>query len=155
MPNAPKLTALRLLLPLVLLAGAATAAQAFDPWGVWIREEGGTKFDFFNCDNKLCAKVVEVEKPEEKSGIGTVILRNAEKKSDNYWAGEIFNPRDGKTYTGKVKLEKANELTLQGCLMGFLCKGETWTRAPDQKLASTPGGKPVGPPFKATPTSAK
>lgn len=147
--------ALRFPLALATLIGAATAAHAFDPWGVWIREEGGTKFDFYNCDNKLCAKVVEVEKPEERSGIGTVILRNADKKSDNNWAGEIFNPKDGKTYTGKVKLEKAGELTLSGCLLGFLCKGETWKRDPDQKLASTPGGKPVGPAFKATPASTR
>ena len=96
---------LRFPVAIALLIGAATAAQAFDPWGVWIREEGGTKFDFYNCDNKLCAKVVDVTKPEERNGIGTVILRNAEKKSDNNWAGEIFNPRDGKTYTGKVRLE--------------------------------------------------
>ena len=142
----------RLSFAAALLIGASTAAQAFDPWGIWIREEGGTKFDFYNCDNKLCAKVVYVEKPEEKSGLGTVILRNAEKKGDNNWAGEIINPKDGKTYTGKVKLEKANELTLQGCLLGFLCKSETWKKDPDQKLASTPGGKPVGPAFKASAT---
>ena len=92
----------------------------------------------------------QVVKPEERKNIGTVILRNAEKKSDNNWAGSILDPRDGKVYTGKVKLEKANELTLSGCLLGFLCKGETWSRDPDQKLASTPGGKPVGPAFKDT-----
>ena len=147
-------TALRMSLTAALFLGAVSAAQAFDPWGVWVREEGGTKFDFYNCDNKLCAKVVDVQKPEEKSGIGTVILRNAEKKGDNNWAGEIFNPQNGKIYTGKVKLEKATELTLSGCLMGFLCKGETWHRDTDQKLASTPGGKPVGPAFKASPTSS-
>ncbi len=145
----------RIPLAAALLFGAVSVAQAFDPWGVWVREEGGTKFDFYNCDNKLCAKVVDVDKPEERSGIGTVILRNAVKKGDNDWAGEIFNPKDGKKYTGKVKLEKTGELILSGCLLGFLCKGETWTRAPDQKLASTPGGKPTAPAFKDAPTSAK
>ena len=142
------MTALRMSLAVTLLLAAAPAAHAFDPWGIWARDDGGTKFDFFNCDNKLCAKIVDVPKGEERGGIGAVIVRNAEKKGENYWAGEIFNPQDGKTYTGKVKLEKANELILEGCLLGFLCKGETWKRDPDQKLASTPGGKPVGPPFK-------
>jgi uncharacterized protein (DUF2147 family) len=132
----------------------AMAVQAFDPYGIWVREESGTTFDFYNCDNKLCAKVVGVSKPEEKAGIGQVILRNAAKTKDNHWEGDIFNTRDGKTYSGKVILENPNELTLEGCLLGFLCKGETWTRSPDQAGASTPGGKPVAPAFKVTPTAA-
>lgn len=150
MTTAPRMTtALRMSFAAALLLGASNAAHAFDPWGVWARDDGGTKFDFYNCDGKLCAKVVEVPKTEDVKTIGLVIVRNAEKKSDNNWAGEIFNPKDGKTYTGKVKLEKANEMTLSGCLLGFLCKGESWKKDPDQKLASTPGGKPVGPAFKA------
>ena len=141
-------TVFRMSLVAVALAAAVSSAQAFDPWGIWARDDGGTKFDFYNCDSKLCAKVVAVPKNEDPSGIGTVILRNAKKDGDNHWGGEIFNPRDGKTYTGKVQLEKANELTLSGCLMGFLCKGETWTRDPDQAKASTPSGKPSMPAFK-------
>jgi uncharacterized protein (DUF2147 family) len=146
-----KLAVATLSLPIIAgLVAPAAAVEAFDPYGIWVREESGTKFDFYNCDNKLCAKVIAVAKPEEKSGIGTVILRNAAKTKDNRWEGEIFNSQDGKTYTGHVILEKADELILEGCLMRILCKGETWTRSADQTGASTPGGKPVTPAFKAS-----
>ena len=153
-------TALRMSVAAALMLGASlgasTAAHAFDPWGVWVREDGSTKFDFYNCDNKLCAKVVEVQKADEKSGIGTVFLRNAEKKGDNYWAGEIYqSARTARPTPARSSSRRRTRLTLQGCLLGFLCKGETWKRDPDQKLASTPGGKPVAPAFKATPASAR
>ena len=125
--------------------GAATPAFAIDPWGVWVRETSGTLFDFYNCAGKLCAKVIGVGKPDEKKAIGTVILRNAVLDDEGVWRGEIYNTEDGKIYKGGVKLEKANELTLEGCLISFLCKSETWKRAPDQTKASTPGGQPPMP----------
>ena len=124
---------------------AATPAFAIDPWGVWVREKSGTSFDFYNCAGKLCAKVIGVTKPEEKKAVGTVILRNAVLDDEGVWRGEIYNTEDGKTYKGGVKLEKANELTLEGCLISFLCKSETWKRAPDQTKASTPAGQPPMP----------
>ncbi len=141
-------TALRIPLAAFLLIGAAQAAQAFDPFGIWVRS-GGEKFDVYNCDNKICGKLFDVAKPEDKGGIGQVILRNAAKDGENHWTGEVYNPQDGKTYKAKITLNSATDLTMEGCLSGFLCKGETWTRAPDQKGASTPGGKPVKPAFTA------
>jgi len=129
----------------VLLLGAALAAAtpalAFEPWGIWVRESSGTSFDFYNCAGKLCAKVIAVPKPEEKKAIGTVILRNAVLDKEGVWRGDIFNAEDGKIYKGGVKVEKENELTLEGCLVSILCKSETWVRAEDQSKASTPGGK--------------
>lgn len=150
-------SAKRILLAASLLVGAASAAQALDPWGVWVRPDGGEKFDFYNCGGNLCAKLVDVEKEEDRGGVGFVVLRNAAKTAENNWKGDIVNPQNNKTYIGKVILQKPGELILEGCLIGFLCKGETWTRAPDQKLASTPGGKPQKPAYaesKDAPTKA-
>lgn len=123
---------------------ASTPALAFEPYGIWVREESGTKFDFYNCAGKLCAKVIAVAKDSEKKAIGTVILRNAVRK-DGAWRGDIYNTDDGKIYSGSVTVDKPDELTLEGCLMRFLCKSETWVRAEDQSAASTPDGKIVMP----------
>ena len=120
---------------------AATPALAFEPWGVWVREASGTSFDFYNCGGKLCAKVIAVSKPEEKNAVGTVILRNAVLDKEGVWRGEIYNTEDGKIYKVGVKIGKADELTLEGCLISILCKSETWMRAEDQSKASTPDGK--------------
>ena len=138
----------------LVLGGAlamATPALAVEPWGVWVREASGTTFDFYNCAGKLCAKVIGVGKPDEKKAIGTVILRNAVLDKEGVWRGEIYNTEDGKTYQGGVKVEKPTELTLEGCLIAFLCKSETWKRADDQTKASTPGGKPSMPAPSGTP----
>jgi hypothetical protein len=44
------------------------------------------------------------------------------------WSGEVYNAEDGKTYSGNITGQGANALRLEGCVMGFLCKGQTWTR---------------------------
>ena len=129
----------------------ATPAWAIDPYGIWLREQSGTLFDFYNCNSKLCAKVISVAKPAEKGAVGTVILRNAAPNKDGDWAGDLFNTEDGKIYKGTISIKKPTELNLEGCLISFLCKTETWKRAPDQTAASTPGGKPVMPAPSPTP----
>ncbi|MFO1115834.1 MAG: DUF2147 domain-containing protein [Beijerinckiaceae bacterium] len=124
---------------------APAVAEVGAPWGVWYREESGTAFDFYNCADKLCAKVVAVAKPQDSKSIGTVILRNAVRLDTGEWAGDLFNTEDGKIYSGTITIKKPDELTLTGCLISFLCKSETWKRAQNQAAASTPGGKPTMP----------
>ena len=123
----------------------ALQARALEPYGVWFRPESGTAFDFYNCNAKLCAKVISVSNPDDKKAIGTVILRNAVRTEDGDWTGDLYNTEDGKIYSGTISVKKPTELTLEGCLLKVLCKTETWKRAPDQSSASTPNGLPVMP----------
>ncbi|MFV0280031.1 MAG: DUF2147 domain-containing protein [Rhodoblastus sp.] len=133
------------------VVAAAAPAAALDPWGLWVRKESGTVFDFYNCAGKLCAKIVSVGKAEEKEVIGTVILRNAVKDEEGVWRGDIFNAEDGKIYKGGVTVEKPDELELEGCLVKYLCKTEVWKRVADQSRALTPAGKIVMPAPSAKP----
>ena len=126
-------------------ATAAAPAHALEPYGVWLRAESGTAFDFYNCADKLCAKVISVADPQDKKAVGTVILRNAVRNEDGEWSGDLYNTDDGKIYSGTISVKKPTELTLEGCLLKFLCKTEKWERAPDQSAASTPNGQPVMP----------
>ena len=134
---------------IAFLAAAAPAlaapAQSLPPYGVWLRAESGTTFDFYNCAEKLCAKVIAVANPQDKKAIGTVILRNAVKNDDGDWEGDLYNTQNGKTYNGTISVKKPTELTLTGCLISFLCKSEKWERAKDQSAASTPDGEPPMP----------
>ncbi|WP_424361204.1 DUF2147 domain-containing protein [Methylocystis parvus] len=118
----------RLLLGIV----AATAlcapqfASAMDIYGVWVRDGHPTdKLEFFDCQGKLCAKGVL---PMLDGSPAPLILRHAPKTGPNNWKGDLFNPEDGKTYTGKITYQEPNQLTLTGCLVAFLCQSETWTR---------------------------
>ena len=44
------------------------------------------------------------------------------------WDGEIYNPENGKTYSGHIILLNADLLRIEGCVL-FFCGGENWTRA--------------------------
>lgn len=127
---------------LALLAAPVSAApDPNDPHGVWLRPEGGEQFSFYDCGALLCAKLIAVKKQGDEKAIGTVILRGAAKSGPNEWKGKLYNAQDGKTYDGLITIKAANELRLKGCLWGFLCSGETWTRvaaARPQNAASAP-----------------
>jgi uncharacterized protein (DUF2147 family) len=45
------------------------------------------------------------------------------------WSGQVYNAEDGKTYSGNLTLQDANTIKLEGCVMSFICKASTWTRA--------------------------
>ena len=52
--------------------------------------------------------------------------------TDNPWRfeGEIYNPRDGKTYSGSIDVMGADSVLLKGCALYVLCQEQVWTRAP-------------------------
>ncbi|QGM96544.1 DUF2147 domain-containing protein [Methylocystis parvus] len=139
----------RLLLSIVAATAlcAPQVAAAVEIYGVWVRDGHPTdKLEFFDCQGKLCAKGVL---PMLDGSPPPLVLRHAAKTGPNSWKGDLFNPEDGKTYTGKIAYEAPNQLTLTGCLVAFLCQSETWTRvsgptkpaAPDAKSDAKGGAK--------------
>ncbi|HEY0802475.1 MAG TPA: DUF2147 domain-containing protein, partial [Steroidobacteraceae bacterium] len=44
------------------------------------------------------------------------------------WEGQVYNGKDGQLYKSSIKLSGPDQLEIQGCVLGFLCGGETWTR---------------------------
>jgi uncharacterized protein (DUF2147 family) len=134
----------RLLLSLAAAAAliAPSAAVAADTpiYGVWVREGHPTdKLEFYDCAGKLCAKGTQ---PMLDGSPAPEILRKAAKTAPNNWKGDLFNPEDGKTYTGKIAYEPPDQLTMTGCLVAFLCQSETWTRVSGPpKAAAKPEAK--------------
>jgi uncharacterized protein (DUF2147 family) len=111
----------------VIALCAPPAAKAADQiYGVWVRDGHPTdKLEFFDCAGKLCAKGIQ---PMLDGSPAPLILKSAAKTGPNSWKGDLFNPEDGKTYTGKISYDSPTQLTLTGCLVAFLCQSETWTR---------------------------
>jgi uncharacterized protein (DUF2147 family) len=60
--------------------------------------------------------------------LGLSILKGMQLTGPDSWAGRIYNADNGKTYSAKVKLLSSTSLLVEGCVMGFLCGGETWTK---------------------------
>jgi uncharacterized protein (DUF2147 family) len=112
----------------LLLVAGATAAQAADATGSWVRPSTGTIIKTYNCGDKLCAKITGVKDKAKQGTVGTVIVSGADKTGDGTWKGDLLNTEDGQTYNGMITLSGGG-LTLKGCVLGgIVCKGETWTR---------------------------
>ena len=112
----------------IALLFAASAANAAEPYGTWIRPSTGTQVNFYNCGGKLCGKVVAVKDESRKGEIGKLIMNGAVKSSDNKWQGDLLDISSGKTYSGVVTLESPTALNLKGCVASIICSGETWTK---------------------------
>lgn len=71
--------------------------------------------------------------------LGIVTLLDMKKNAANdKWAGQVYNAKDGKFYKSTIKLgDTADELEIEGCVLGFLCGGQTWTRV-GPSIASSP-----------------
>lgn len=126
---------------ILALAGTSPAQAGGEPYGVWLRPEGGQQFSFYDCGGLLCAKLISVRNAEEQHAVGTVILRGASRNSPKEWRGKLYNTKDGNTYDGVITVKSANELTLKGCLWHVLCKSETWRRAAGAKALGSTGGE--------------
>ena len=122
---------------------AITTASAFaaDPSGDWLVADGVAHIRVAECSGNVWGAVVwekepgglDVHNPDaskrSRPTLGIPILINMKKKSGaDQWEGEVYNANDGKTYSSTIKPVGADKLEIQGCVLGFLCGGETWTR---------------------------
>jgi uncharacterized protein (DUF2147 family) len=136
-----KKTAFSIVAAMALLGSFTAHAAEPAIYGVWVRDgHPDDKLEFYDCTGKLCARGTE-QMPDGSPP--PEILRHAAKNGANSWKGDLFNPEDGKTYGGSITYDSATKLTLTGCLMGFLCQSETWTRQTYAKPAAATAKEPA------------
>ncbi|MHA6298869.1 DUF2147 domain-containing protein [Devosia sp. CAU 1758] len=106
-----------IVVPEGLLSGAeAEAAAAMAP------EEF---FDYRNEDPSL----------RNRPMLGLQLLTLWQGNESDIYDGKIYNPEDGKTYTGYIEMIDPDTLRLNGCvLFNVVCRGEDWTRVPDEEV---------------------
>jgi hypothetical protein len=44
------------------------------------------------------------------------------------WEGQVYNAKDGQFYSATITPAGSDQLEIKGCVLGFLCGGETWSR---------------------------
>ena len=119
----------------LLLGGSARAA---DPSGTWLTETGTSRVRIAPCGGGFCGTIVsapgkglDAKNPDpslrERSVVGIQIL-SAPQADGAGFSGTLYNPNDGKTYSGSLKLTGPNTLEVAGCVMSVFCKRQTWTR---------------------------
>lgn len=109
-----------------LVFSGFSAAHAEEPiFGIWVRGGHQEKLEFFDCEGNLCARGVI---PLPDGSPPPLILRHAPRTAANQWKGDLYNPENGKLYSGTITLNTPTQLTLSGCLIAFLCQSETWNK---------------------------
>lgn len=92
---------------------------------VWLWEpnnnEGRPRLDNHNPDRNLRAR----------SLIGVQIVRGLRQTAPGLWSeGSLYNPDDGRTYTGAIQIRNG-ALELRGCALGVFCQTQIWRRPND------------------------
>ncbi len=131
----------------LMVAGSAGGALAAEPWGVWLNGRQDAHVKLYPCDDgELCGEIVWLKRALGDDGkprrdvhnddeslrdrplLGIQVLWDLEDQGDGEWDdGDIYNARDGETYSGEVEVIDANTVEVSGCVF-FICKTETWTR---------------------------
>ena len=132
---------MRTFIVLGVFAISAAPALAADPSGDWKVADGVAHIRVAECSGNMWGVVAWEQEPggvdehnpdvskRSRPTLGMPILINMKKKAGvDQWEGEVYNAKDGKTYSSTIKPIGSDKLEIQGCVLGFLCGGETWTR---------------------------
>src|SRR5580692_3046824 len=125
----------------IFLATGIAPALAADPTGDWKVADGVANIRVAECNGSMWGAVawektpggrdVNNPDPSKKSRptLGMPILIDMKKKAAvDRWEGQVYNAKDGQFYSSTIKPVGSDQLEIQGCVLGFLCGGETWTR---------------------------
>jgi uncharacterized protein (DUF2147 family) len=139
---------------LVLLL-AATPAFAASPKGDWLVEDKSAIVRIDSCGSALCGTIVWTKKeggvddnnpdPAKRNRpiIGLQILLGMKPASEGRFDGDIYNPENGKIYTSHMWLKGDDALRIEGCVLGFLCGGQDWTRTKFETPAAASPKRPA------------
>ena len=124
-----------------LFALGLAPAVAADPTGDWRVADGVANIRVAECNGSMWGVVVWEKVPgghdknnpdaskQNRPTLGMPILLDMKKTAGvDQWEGQVYNAKDGQTYSSKIKPIDPDHLDIQGCVLGFLCGGETWTR---------------------------
>jgi uncharacterized protein (DUF2147 family) len=130
-----------------LLVLAATSALAADPRGVWLTEDKDAALTITECDGQLCGRIIWLESATDRSGsprrdqenpdpakqrqriCGLVVITGLEPSGPDTWDGSVYNPQDGKTYSGNITVLSDTTLKLRAYIgLPIFGKSQTWTR---------------------------
>src|SRR5882757_1504993 len=125
----------------IFLATALAPAFALDPTGDWRVADGVANIRVAECNGSFWGAVAwekvpggrDINNPDvskqSRPTLGMPILIDMKKKpAVDQWEGQVYNGKDGQFYSSTIKPVGSDRLEIQGCVLGILCGGETWTR---------------------------
>src|ERR1700712_4347822 len=156
MLHCPKTIARKVVYSAFFLATGLNAALAADVTGDWRVADGVANIRVAQCNGSMWGVVAWEKTPggrdthnpdaskQSRPTLAMPILIDMKKKAGvaDTWEGQVYNAKDGQLYSSTIKPADTgtDQLEIQGCGLGFLCGGETWTR--------------VAPPIPSSPTNS-
>jgi uncharacterized protein (DUF2147 family) len=141
MLHCPRNTMRKVVYSGILLAVGLAPALAADPTGDWRVADGVANIRVAECNGSMWGAVAWEQTPggrdthnpdvskQNRPTLGMPILIDMKKKPGvDQWEGQVYNAKDGQFYSSTIKPVGPDQLEIQGCVLGFLCGGETWTR---------------------------
>lgn len=136
----------------LLLAGFLFGQSSGDKaLGKWYTPDKETILEVYKDGGKYFGKIVWLKEPNEEDGTEKIDDKNPDTKlqsqpilglvnfkdfsydsKEKEWSnGNVYDPKNGKTYDCYMWMDNDNELTIKGFIMGmrWLGRKETWTRA--------------------------
>jgi uncharacterized protein (DUF2147 family) len=132
-----------------VISASAALAEAPPPTGQWRVQNGTAAIRVVNCAGALWGVIAgtiggasntdtDKNNPDpalrNRPIVGLPILIDM-RPSQGRWTGRVYNAENGKTYDANIGLVSGNVLHIEGCVLGFLCGGENWTRQPSPRGA--------------------
>jgi len=128
-------------------------AVAADPTGDWRVADGEANIRVAQCNGSMWGVVAWEKTPggrdennpdvskRTRPTLGMPILIDMKKNPGHgdQWEGQVYNAENGQFYSSTITPIGTDKLEIKGCVLGFLCGGETWTR--------------VGPPIPSSPVN--
>lgn len=136
-------------------AGLPAHSRAETPGihGPWATQGFGAIVNIGPCDDapaRACGRIVWLWDPVDQQGrarvnvahpeagargkplIGTLVLQGFSETAPGAWSGgTVYNPDDGRSYSGSIRLTESGILKLEGCALGIFCQSQQWRRPRD------------------------
>ncbi len=131
----------------LMTAGLIDRAAAADAFGTWLTGDKEGQVRIVNCGGALCGNLIWLKQPNDPATgrpktdkhnadaskqsrplLGVPVVLAMKPSGVGQWSGEVYNAEDGKTYRGSFTLTGPDTADLKGCVLGFLCKSQIWTR---------------------------
>lgn len=127
----------------------AQTAEADKLLGTWTVEDGSARVKIEKIGTKYFGKTIWMKEPNDEQGkpkvdannpdpslrnqprIGLRIMKDFEYEGKGIFKnGNIYDPKKGKTYCGKITMKDDDHLDMRGSICGFGMLGRTtsWTR---------------------------
>ncbi|HTI66723.1 MAG TPA: DUF2147 domain-containing protein [Caulobacteraceae bacterium] len=144
---------------IALATGPACAAPVVA--GLWMVGDNKGQISIEECGDSLCGRILDAPKIRANADMvdkknknpqlrqrrlkGLLILTGFVGGPSEWRNGAVYNPDDGGTYRGTIKLVDEDTIKVAGCIVWPLCKSIKLTRVADQGAAKVEA-RPEAPP---------